>query len=189
MKNLLGVVVLGLFLITPSWADDITDFQIEGMSVGDSLLDYVSKEEIKKNTHDWYDYIQEKKFLTVALEYKKSFKEYDIVDVIIKINDKSYVIYGLSGAFYLSNMDECLIKQKKVSSILSKVFSNAKKHGPYTSKHSADPSGKSKYIDISFKFKPGIATVTCYDFSDSLKDAKDFFSVSLRTDEFNKWLE
>ena len=48
MKNLLGVVVLGLFLITPSWADDITDFQIEGMSVGDSLLDYVSKEEIKK---------------------------------------------------------------------------------------------------------------------------------------------
>ena len=32
-----------------SWtkADDIRDFEIEGMSIGDSLLDYYSKEEIK----------------------------------------------------------------------------------------------------------------------------------------------
>jgi len=49
MKKLLGILVLGLFLITPSQADDIRDFQIEGMSIGDSLLDYFSEEEIKKN--------------------------------------------------------------------------------------------------------------------------------------------
>ena len=48
MKKLLGIVVLGLFLITPSQADDIRDFEIEGMSVGNSLLDYVSKSEIEK---------------------------------------------------------------------------------------------------------------------------------------------
>jgi len=46
MKKLLGILVLGLFLITPSWADDIRDFQIEGMSIGDSALDYFSEEEI-----------------------------------------------------------------------------------------------------------------------------------------------
>ena len=40
MKKLLGILVLGLLLITPSQADDIRDFQIEGMSLGDSLLDY-----------------------------------------------------------------------------------------------------------------------------------------------------
>ncbi len=39
-------MVLGLFLITPSLADDIRDFQIEGMSVGDSALDYFSKKKI-----------------------------------------------------------------------------------------------------------------------------------------------
>ena len=42
-----------LFLIfftlqTPSWADDIRNYEIEGMSIGDSLLDYFSKEEINK---------------------------------------------------------------------------------------------------------------------------------------------
>ena len=42
-------MVLGLFLITPSQADDIRDFQIEGMSVGDSLLDYFNEEKIRDN--------------------------------------------------------------------------------------------------------------------------------------------
>ena len=42
-KKLLRIVVLGLFLITPSHADDIRDFQIEGISIGDSLLDYFSE--------------------------------------------------------------------------------------------------------------------------------------------------
>jgi len=42
MKKLLAILVLGLFLTTPSQADDIRDFQIEGISIGDSLLDYMT---------------------------------------------------------------------------------------------------------------------------------------------------
>ena len=41
MKKLLGIVVLGLlFISAPSYADDIRDFQIERISLGDSALDY-----------------------------------------------------------------------------------------------------------------------------------------------------
>ena len=47
MKKLLAIVVLSLCFITPSQADDIRDFQIEGMSIGDSLLDYFSEKDIK----------------------------------------------------------------------------------------------------------------------------------------------
>ena len=47
MKKLLAIVVLSLFLITPSQANDIRDFQIEGMSIGDSLLDNFSEKQIK----------------------------------------------------------------------------------------------------------------------------------------------
>ena len=48
MKKLSTYLFLLLFSFqTSSWADDIRDFQIEGMSVGDSLLDYFSKEEIE----------------------------------------------------------------------------------------------------------------------------------------------
>ena len=48
MKKFLGILVLGLFLITPSQADDIRDLEIEGMSIGDSLLKYIDQAEIVK---------------------------------------------------------------------------------------------------------------------------------------------
>ena len=48
MKKLLGILVLGLlFISVPSYADDIRDFQIEGMSIGDSALDYFTKDEME----------------------------------------------------------------------------------------------------------------------------------------------
>jgi len=47
MKKLSTYLFLILFSFqTLSLADDISDFQIEGMSIGDSLLDYFSEEEI-----------------------------------------------------------------------------------------------------------------------------------------------
>ena len=44
MKKLLAIIVLSLCLITPSQGDDITDFQIEGMSLYESALNYFSEE-------------------------------------------------------------------------------------------------------------------------------------------------
>ena len=41
-------MVLGLLLTLSAKADDIRDFEIEGMSIGDSLLNYFNKEHIKK---------------------------------------------------------------------------------------------------------------------------------------------
>ena len=48
MRVFIAVLVLIFSLQTPSQADDIRDFQIEGMSVGDSLLDHFTEEEINK---------------------------------------------------------------------------------------------------------------------------------------------
>ena len=45
MKILLTLFVL--FFSSLVFADDISDFQIEGISIGDSLLDYMSEEKIK----------------------------------------------------------------------------------------------------------------------------------------------
>ena len=47
MKKLSTYLFLILFSFSAtSFADDIRDFQIEGISIGDSLLDYISKKEI-----------------------------------------------------------------------------------------------------------------------------------------------
>ena len=59
MKKLSAYLFLILFSFqASSWADDIRDFEIEGMSVGDSLLDYFSESEIQE-----YFYPKSKKFV------------------------------------------------------------------------------------------------------------------------------
>ena len=55
MKRLSLYLFLIFFtLLTPSQANDIRDFQIEGMSLGDSALDYFSEKEILDNKAPYY---------------------------------------------------------------------------------------------------------------------------------------
>ena len=80
MKKLLAILVLGLFLIPPSQADDIRDFQIEEMSIGDSLLDYLSEKEIEKkinhNTSYWYP---NKTFVSIGtMAESEKYKIYEV---------------------------------------------------------------------------------------------------------------
>ena len=123
MKKLLGILVLSLFLITPSWANDIRDFQIEGISIGDSLLDYMSEEEIKKeiiNNKGMYSALS-KKFTEVFLF--KDFKNYDYLSFIVKPNDIKYTIHNLRGLVYYDNeIEKCLVKLKEITNLLLFFF-------------------------------------------------------------------
>ena len=42
------IIFFFLFFSHYAFADDISDFQIEGMSIGDSLLNYFTENEIKE---------------------------------------------------------------------------------------------------------------------------------------------
>ena len=77
MRIFLSVPILIFSL--QSWAktDDITDFEIEGISIGDSLLNYFSKDEIE---------------LKRLADYKD--KEFSRVDLVMKnlVEPKGYLI-------------------------------------------------------------------------------------------------
>ena len=60
MKRLLLILILTFSFQTWTKADDIIDFQIEGMSVGDSLLNYMSENEIKNKSTDTFYYKNKK---------------------------------------------------------------------------------------------------------------------------------
>ena len=49
MRVFLTVLTLIFSIQSLTKADDIRDFEIEGMSIGDSLLDFLSKKEINEN--------------------------------------------------------------------------------------------------------------------------------------------
>ena len=50
IKKLFLILILALCYQTIAMADDIKDFEIEGMSVGDSLLEYFNEADIIAKT-------------------------------------------------------------------------------------------------------------------------------------------
>jgi hypothetical protein len=44
-----------MIITAPSYAGNIKDYQIKGIHIGASALDYISEEIIKKNTRDFYN--------------------------------------------------------------------------------------------------------------------------------------
>ena len=81
MKRLSIYLFLILFTLqTPSQADDIRDFQIEGISVGDSLLDYFSEKDINSFPKTTYN---DEKFYQLSSRGQK-IKDYETITFQIK---------------------------------------------------------------------------------------------------------
>ena len=66
MRVFIAVLVLIFSLQSLTKADDIRDLEIEGMSVGDSLLDYYSQSEINEALKN-PSYYKSKKFVEIFL--------------------------------------------------------------------------------------------------------------------------
>ena len=113
MKRLSLYLFLIFFTLqTPSRADDISEFQIEGMSIGDSLLDYFSEEEIKKNIR--HEYYKNNEYTAVEFSSRPSFKVYDNVGLAVITLDKKFVIQSISGVLFVENVSDCYKKQKQI---------------------------------------------------------------------------
>ena len=186
MKKLLGILVLGLFLITPSQADDIRDFQIEGMSVGDSALDYFSKGEI--NNLEIFSFPKSKKFFGLSVYKHSSFKVYDSVMFAYKKSDKTYKMYEVTGVIhYKNNIKECYKKKDEIVNEVAKLFKNTTKRS-YTNIHPIDKSGKTKAQIVDFNFSSGeVVRVYCTDWSKKIEQKNNWWDelkVSINTKEF-----
>ena len=193
MKKLSTYLFLLLFSFqTPSQADDVRDFQIEGMSIGDSLLDYFSEEKIT-DSYLYYPY-PDNEFYAVGFNYENSFEVYDIIEIYLKTDDKKYKIYSIDGSTtYKNNINDCYKKKDEIEKELSEIFKDAKKIDNGTTKHEADKSGKSTTTTIYWKFDSGdFVGLECYDWSKELETTKNWYDhlrISVVKKELNDWLE
>ena len=182
------IAVLVLIFSFQSWtkADDISDFEIEGMSIGDSLLDHFSDIEIKKGKLDSYP--KSKKFNTMRFwEPTFDFEMYDSIGISFKTNDSNYQIFSIGGTvFYDSNIEECYKKKDEIAKELSILFENAKIENVKDS-HPVDKSGKSKTDTIYFDFKSGDnAKIGCVDYSKEFekKGREDHLQIAVYKSEY-----
>jgi hypothetical protein len=120
MKRLLLILILTFSFQTLTKADDLNTFEIEGMSIGDSLLSYMNKNLIVNamNNKD-IAYYYEDDFVSISTwDIRNNFKTYDDIGVVLKIGDSQHKIFALEGTLYMdesSNIQKCYNKQNEIA--------------------------------------------------------------------------
>ena len=180
-------LILILILNLQSWtrADDIRDFQIEGMSLYESALNFFSETKIKNNEEDYY---QNKTFKTATID-SRNFEVYQDVQISYKVGDKKYILHDISGIVN-KKYDICLDEIKSISVEFDQMFSKTKFEELYTFKHTDDPSGKSLVSDMYWEFDNGDKILlACYKWNPEYeKGYVDEMRITISSKEFDQFL-
>ena len=168
MNRLLLILILTFSFQSLTKADDIRDFEIEGMSIGDSLLDFFSIVEIKEN-YSGSQY-PNKEFVLYYFTRMHNFKLYEGVTIAVKANDKNYFIYDIGGSIYFpNNFNKCLDKMKNIEKELTQIFSNVEVYSG-ENLHPYDKSGKTRQVYTTYHFDSGDnSQIVCLDWSKELE--------------------
>ncbi|MDA9745151.1 hypothetical protein N9U89_00530 [Candidatus Pelagibacter sp.] len=181
--------ILIFLLINLKVFADIKQYEVEGMSIGDSALKFYSEEEILKNQRNFFRQKSVK-----ASEFLEVDGIYDDIQLMYKSKDKTYSIIGISGIIMM-NIDKCKnILDNEAIKISSSFGSDLKKdYGKRKIKHSYDKSGKSFVIERKYKFSNNDQLIiACYYWSDKIKNKdgyNDNFRVSLRSKYYSNFLK
>jgi hypothetical protein len=184
-------ILLFIFLIVIVGCDRaplIQDYKIEKIGLGDSLLDHFSKVEINNSFKFQYDYLTEKKFISLEISSLGNLNKYDAVQVEIKPNDLNYIIYAIDGILFMKDMNNCDKKLYEFNEIFSDQFINAKQIYMPKKKHPGDKSGRSiSWGNIFYLDDDVTISVLCYDWHKDMGYA-DSLKIGIRSAEVNDWL-
>ena len=190
MKRLLLIFILTFSFQNLAKADDIRDFEIEGISIGDSLLKFMSLKEINKALNN-ASFYKNKKYAVIFSNIKT--KEFDEnVQVTFNPKDKNYVIESLMVIKdFNENFDECQKeKSKRIDEIIS-LFSNTERVD-VDEIHRGDKSGNSfDYISTFHLKSGGYFNIKCTDYGEEalkLNGWYDILSMSIGSQKLKEFI-
>ena len=99
-------------------ADDIRDFKTEGISIGDSLLSFGSKDQINLLNH----LNSKSKYTIYDIEKIIDTKTYDYMSLTTKINDKNFIVTSVAGIINYVELDNCLDQQEQISKEIESIL-------------------------------------------------------------------
>ena len=204
IKKIFFLIILLTAFQNPSLADDIKNFQIEQISIGDSALNYFSETELEDNEQGWHNYNYN--------EYSTSFVPgkgiYDWFLVSYKSNDYSFKIEALVAGLEKKNYNnkECNNKLDAVALNMSELLKNTKQKNKKIYELATDASrtypftGKSIVTSILFDFlDEGAIIIACYNmnkkanqnasFITSTLNQNDSFRINIRSRVFANYLK
>ena len=192
MKKLSTYLFLVLISFSaPSFADDIRDFQIEGMSTGDSALNYFTEDELNEGK-EYYQNSKSKAFFLTNV-YSSNFKTYDNIMFHFKDNDPKYIIHSISGAVFfknngIRNIEDCMIERKTIDKELTKLFDSSERVVGDNKPHEGDITGQSFEHGIYYWLEDGsLASVSCNEFSKTF-GGTNHLKVVVYSKDFAHWI-
>ena len=166
--------ILVFFISSLVNAEDISDFQIEGISIGDSLLKYYDEDYILDYSYDYYgtDVLN---FDLPELDYKSA-SEYDGIQVAFIKNDPKYSAIQIAGAIFYDtkskNMDSCLKKKDQIVNDLTKQLKIIFSDGSFS-----DEEGD-YYISLMEYENGDLIRVFCSDWNNKTEKNKPTIGLS-----------
>ena len=170
-------------------ANDISELEVEGISIGDSLLKIMSEEEIIDDMSTMY---KNKKFSTVI--YFRT-ETYDAIQFSFYTNDTNYIVYSIEAKLiFKHDIKSCLNKQEEITNVIREMIGNYTTYYPVEKQlRQSDPTGKSFMYPEAFVFEndDSMVQIYCTDWSEDFenKNWHDELKVSIWSDDFSNFLE
>ena len=195
MKVFLTFMILIINLQFWSKADDIRDFEIEGMSIGDSLLKNFNLNTINNSRKYTYD---DKKFYSIDI-WSDNFTKFDAMQFHLKKNDDNYIIYGFSGAitfgeisnFYPQSEQQCIKQKDLIIKDIENIFINANKDSQSGTGGLMEDDKVIRH-DTYFTLENGSVWLQCATFSKNNKKKErliDNLRLTILDMEFQNWMQ
>ena len=202
MKKLLLLLFSLFFVNSPAvLAEEFTyeeekmrNFEVLGMSIGDSLLDFMPEVDIlygieKYKSSNRYSYLKEPhKFLEITVPKQEDYL-YDGAQVFIKNTmPRDYTIYGIRGyRYYIEDFDACIKRRNQIVEILTDFFPDAETgSGVYEDNKSITDT-----FSIGYPAKNRIIDVFCKDLEETYRlknNLQEGLTFVVRNKEFSDWV-
>ena len=187
MRNFLLILILTLSFQSLTKADDISDFEIEGMSIGDSLLNYFTVNEIK-NFVNYDDLPSDMTFRIIEIfSNEMKIELYDSVQIYFKPNDETFIIHGVNAGLFCDTKKKCINQYDNIKRDISNLFGNSLKSENFTGKHIDDDTGQSIYKYLVYYHSNGEIAVGYTDWANHMK-YRDNVSIDITTQEVSDWV-
>ena len=191
IRRLIIYLFLTCFFQFQAKAEDIREFELEGFSIGESLLKSYNKDFIDNRT----DYWPGSKKYTMFWDDLEDSETYDSIQFVYLSNDTNYLLRAIVAGIIYENtpISKCYDQKKKIINEIELVAPNAKIEIGKKNKHRSDPSGQSTFQNIYLRFNNGdTISVGCYDWSKKITEEhgyKDHLRVSFYDNNHRLWLQ
>ena len=188
MRIILITIIFIFSLKTWTKADDIREFEIEGITLYESALIHYSISELQEDTVKNYS---SNKYTTSNIY--DGLKMYDYIQISYKTNDREYIIQDISAAKNIK-YEECINQLDQVERDISSMYENSSKilnDGKLTYDHPVDKSGQSKITDIAWYFDDGhVIVAQCYNWQSAYgkkNNFKDSLTIAISNKDIDRW--